>query len=284
MTAGDYDNDGVSEIVIYVPDADDPHLALYQIEDGAIQAQPEQTFSFPYELSINIYMASGDITGDNVDDLAVSYSPPGTDRFGEKNPAQVYVFKSQDSSLSNPHNFGTADSPAYSYDSGINNAALAIGDVIGNDGKNDLVMAASTLNTNIVGGVLDSVSVSVLSFEYDSTTEEISFSGLVKKIFDYKEINTPYLVIGGDGSYEPVTTRSLNTLTMLACVNDAVIYLNGFLVGYDDEVYHSHFTSHFNLMQFKSNVSVGDDEYTYFEYGTVAGNFDGNTEETGRGK
>ena len=47
LVTGDFDNDGVDEIVVYVPDADNPRLALYKVVDKAIEATPAETFVLP---------------------------------------------------------------------------------------------------------------------------------------------------------------------------------------------------------------------------------------------
>lgn len=116
MVAGDFDNDGFSEIVVYIPETGNPHLALYQIVDGQLQADPEQTLS----LDAFAYMAAGDITGDNLPDLVVSESGVSY--------SKIYIFKSQDFSFSKPHIWG--DGKNY-YEPEIYDTAVAIGKVSG---------------------------------------------------------------------------------------------------------------------------------------------------------
>lgn len=127
MTAGDFDNDGCSEIAVYIPEAGNPHIALYQIENGTIINEPE-VFSLGNEAEPSTYlsMTVGDLTGDNIEELVVTYK------------GAVKVFKGQDGS------FSLAEEPdAVDYSTEIQNVAVAIGD-LKNDGHNYLVIGGFT--------------------------------------------------------------------------------------------------------------------------------------------
>lgn len=124
LVGGDFDNDGFSEIVVYIPDVSNPRLALYQIENGVIQATPQQTFAIytPNQALPAVYLTAGDLTGDNLPDLVAS--GPSELYYNTR----IYIFKSQNFSLSKPHVW--SDGKNY-YESEIYGAAVSIGRVSG---------------------------------------------------------------------------------------------------------------------------------------------------------
>jgi hypothetical protein len=262
LVAGDFDNDGVSEIVVYVPDADDPRLALYQIVDGVIQDEPEQTFSLP-GFSEFVYMTSGDITGDNLADLIVSYNGPGTEQVYSEYTGHIYIFKSQNFSLASPHVFnhlsrGEDNGKDY-YTSRINNAAAAIGNVQGDsdDGQMELVVAGSRVNTN---GQRE-VSRVVLGYRYDGAVGRWDF----QEVYGRMDL--------GSAELFNVLNINENKLTTLACVDllgkdplttkGAYTYIDGIIIDELDDVYEG-----------EGGMYTGPN---YADYGIVSGNFDGNS-------
>lgn len=263
LVSGDFDNDGVSEIVVYVPDAAHPHVALYQISDGVLVSTPDQTFTLG-GFTKYLYMTSGDITGDNIDDLVVSFNGSVPD-VGYSNQGQVYIFKSQNFSLSAPHVFNRLpsgdDNGKNYFTSRIKNASVAIGNLCsGNsdDGHMELVIAGGGVPDG--GGVLN-VSRTVLGYRYDTASKQWDFD----------------IVLGrqdlGPSELSNVNQVNANTITTLACVDFpgkdpsvsafASIYINGILLPEYDDVY-----ALWNDM---------DPGYRYVDYGVAAANFDGNS-------
>ena len=213
LTAGDYDNDGYSEIAVYVPDANQPRLALYQIgTDGKLESDFVQTFDFKTEnaafaFTKYVYLASGDITGDNVDDLVMSYAGPGAMYVYDNFSAQgtyVYVFKSQDFKKADysftPHTF--ADGKHY-YDAELVNAAAAVGNVCAEPGNVDKHM-----NELVVGCYNSSgktFQYEALRYTYDSGTSTWNFTQVAYVSLDSSE-------------WAPVDS-SISDLTSVACFN-----------------------------------------------------------------
>jgi hypothetical protein len=126
MVAGDFDNDGYSELAVYIPQSGHPHIALYQIQDGIIINDPQiYVLGDDAVPSTFLSMKAGDLTGDNIDDLIVSCR------------GEVLVFKGQDGG------FSLAQPQAVQYGGEIENVAVAIGDLFDN-GHRQLVIGGFT--------------------------------------------------------------------------------------------------------------------------------------------
>jgi hypothetical protein len=264
MVAGDFDNDGTSEIVVYVPDVLNPHLVLFQIENGGLQIDPFNSLRLD-KATKYLYMASGDITGDNIDDLAVSYSAPNIYRnpnstdpdewdesyYDDQWDRKIYVFKSKGFSLSSPHVFNDLNSGANYYRSKYVNSSVAIGKLTVDDRRNKLLVAGTRYPWGIMGA--DTVvHRTILSYE------KVDDNGT----WDFKEdVTTTDL---GNSKQSDTDRHNYNQLTTLACLNftarkdDISFYCDGFVLPSGGDMSRAYPLTEYG---------------NYIDYGVVTGNF-----------
>jgi hypothetical protein len=264
MVAGDFDNDCTSEIVVYVPEANNPRLILCQIENGLLQLDSSQSFSLD-KLTKYLYMTTGDITGDNIDDLAVSYSAPNiynnpnnTDPdkwdesyYDEQWVRKIYIFKSQGFSLTSPHIFNDLNNGANYYRSSYVNSSVAIGKVVYSDRKNRLLVAGTGYEPLLFGDPTF-VHRTILSYEYDSAKSTWDF----KEVADSSGHTTTKFLNYTRHNYNQLTT--LASLNFSARKDDISFYCDGFVL-----------PSGGDMSQQYPYTDYGN----YIDYGVVTGNF-----------
>lgn len=247
VSAADFDNDGLSEIIVFIPDAQNPRIALYQIVDGVIQDSPDEVFAFEQEFSKYVYMDNGDLTGDNVADLVVSYNVKDDSYYGFTN--YLYVFKSQGFSLYDPHWFarlnGNGAKPYYS--SPVPNAGVVIADTLGKDRRNELVLGSSKKSDGETCSTMYSM---MLGYLYEDGRWDFG----IRTGFSETEKS---VTVGHKWSNN-------NALTVIEAVDvnhyrGALIYLNGVIttLSVDIDGFYNHFEPYF----------------LYVDYDAVTGNF-----------
>ncbi|MEA5038625.1 MAG: S-layer homology domain-containing protein [Clostridiaceae bacterium] len=257
IAAGDFNGDGTDEIAVYIPEQGSPRIEVYQLQ--APEGETWQTASawelrWTYYLSFDTYvpnlvsLTTGDMTGDGVDDLGITWGTVATNAFGASKAVVLHGDKTgsylQESSVFN-----------LSYNGyGITRAAMALGDVDG-DGKNELVIAGQSLYDMNSKSNIYTRYIATYDFYNETGAFTLSASGDIDLGSGYMcmpgfNVNIALVKQDGPGTQE-------------------YVYLDGTL--------YQQSNSSFSVSK---KLWEGLTSTPYYEYGAVAGDFNGDGKET----
>ncbi|NTV89570.1 MAG: hypothetical protein HGA22_04305, partial [Clostridiales bacterium] len=283
IAAGDFDNDGVDEAAVYVPEQGKSRVEIYklEIETGALDDTYMSTGKWikvwtyyfnesPY-VSNMVSLTSGDFTRDGTDDLALTwgyyYGPDSN------NACQAVILYGGSSNM-----LQVSKKLNLSYNNtNIVRAAFAYGDIDG-DNINDLVLGGE-LSSDLASGNGNSRFVAVYS--YEGTTDSFIQNTAVNFDLFHKEDNqyvNTVMSTHGDKFYSvPACVTNIATVNMNGVGKAAYIYIDSLLI----ENGNTGLTIAMALDQNTGfNKNTGGPQKYYTEYGVTAADFTGSGKET----
>lgn len=291
IAAGDFDNDGVDEVAVYVPEQGKSRVEIYKLQTTSSAGddfyldednwEKEWTYYFyeaPY-VSNMVSLTAGDFSRDGIDDLAMTcgyyYGPD------KNNGCQAVVMYG-----SNTNMLQKKKVIELNYDGApIVRAAFAYGDIDG-DNVDDLILGGQ-LATDIAGGNLNTRFIGI--YAYDGSTD--NFVQSTAKNFDLfeKKDNGDYVyeAMGGRGDKyysSPASAANIASVNMDGVGKAACIYLDSILYEFDDDGLNIKkpldqdplFNKNIDA---SGNVKTGVNPY-YIEYGIVSADFTGDAKES----
>lgn len=283
VATGDFDNDGVDEVAVYVPEQGSSRVEIYKLQltstsddDTYLTTEDwvkEWTYYFnesPY-VSNMVSLTAGDFTEDGTADLALTwgyyYGPDSN------NACQAIVLYGDSSKM-----LQKSQKISLSYNNtNIVRAAFTYGDIDG-DNVDDLVLGGQ-LESDIAGGNINTRFLAV--YNYDGTSD--SFIQNTAQNFDlFKKENGQYVntVMAGHGDKfysTPACVTDIATVNMNGMGQAACIYLDSLLI----ENGSSGLTILSALDQNASfNKNANGDQKYYAEYGVVSADYTGSGKET----
>lgn len=283
LASGDFTGDGVDEIAVYIPDRGNSRVAVYQLKVGTGEtaadlwqtaAEWDEIWSQPlYEgafVSNMLSLAAGDMTGDGVDDLGITWGVYyGKDYNTSCKAVVLQGSKAGDAFQKNcsiPLTFGGTQ---------IVRASLALGDVDG-DGKDETVLGGQLLS-DISNNDFNTRFLAM----YEYKESDNSFTGIASGNMDLVDSEET----DGDG----IDDGDREYLSAPACVaNLAVVKQDG--VGTKEYIYLDSVLYHLADKQFTIIDEMDENgipkltsirgNRSYAEFGAVAADFNGDGKET----
>ena len=283
VAAGDFTGDGVDEIAVYIPEQGNSRVVVYQLKVGTGEtaaglwqssAEWEEIWSQPlYEgafVSNMLSLTAGDMTGDGVDDLGITWGVYYGKDYNTSCKAVVLQGSNAGDALqkncSIPLTFGGTQ---------IVRASLALGDVDG-DGRDETVLGGQLLS-DISNNDINTRFLAMYQYEASSN----AFVGIASGDMDLvdSEETDGDGIDDGDGEY----------LSAPACVaNLAVVKQDG--VGtkeyiYLDSVLYQLVGNQFSIIDEMDENGIPKltglrGNRSYAEFGAVAADFNGDGKET----
>lgn len=284
ITAGDFDNDGIDEVAVYVPEQGKSRVEVYKLHtttgagDDFYLTQDnwkkEWTYYFneaPY-VSNMVSLTSGDFSRDGIDDLALTwgyyYGP------NKNNGCQAVVLYGSNTSM-----LQKKKAIDLNYDGAqIVRAAFTYGDIDG-DNVDDLILGGQ-LATDIAAGNLNTRFIGI--YTYDGSTD--NFIQSTAKNFDFfeKNDNGEYVYMAMEREKvtfysSPASVANIASVNMDGLGQAAHIYFDSILYKFGDDGLDIEMALD-NNPSFNKNID-GTQKY-YVEYGAVSADFTGNSKET----
>lgn len=281
IAAGDFDNDGIDEVAVYVPEQGKSRVEVYKLHRttgadddfylGVGNWKKEWTYYFneaPF-VSNMVSLTAGDFDQDGTDDLALTwgyyYGP------GQNNGCQGIVLCGSNTNMLQKKK--TIDLTFEG--AGIVRAAFAYGDIDGDNVK-DLVLGGQ-LASDIAGGNYNTRFIGVYS--YDGFSD--SFLLTTAKNFDlFAQEEGSYVhapMAGRNDRYfsSPACAANIAVVALKGMGHDTYIYLDSILYSYGDEGL---------VVDTPLDQSAGFNKNPqnpyYAEFGAIAADFTGDSKET----
>lgn len=270
LAAGDFNGDGTDEIAVYLPEAGNPRVVVYQArpEDGETWKDASVweeliTYVLPYSTIVPnmVSLAVGDATGDGVDDLALSWGGRLDYSLYEASKAVVLsgskAGQALQESISLP--LGTEQGK------GFLRGSLAFGDGDG-DGKEELVFSGQSIyDLTAKGDDFKLYTRQIALFEYN--LEEESLVRAFASNVDLKD---------GDNNWQflsnPLMRTGLALVKKDGVASQEYVFADGILFKLSDGA--------FSVSQFIM-TPIGDGMVNMGSfYGVVAADFNGDGKET----
>lgn len=297
VAAGDYDNDGIDEIAVYVPQQGSSRVEIYDLQVGndfteenagtyyltSARWAKAWTYYFnesPY-VSNMVSLTSGDFNRDGTDDLALTWGYYyGPTKY--TNSKAVVLCGSKTSMLQKSVSIGLEYNNSL-----IVRGAFTYGDVDG-DNVDDLILGGQ-LNSDIASRNLNSRFVAVYTYNGDDDT----FIQSVAKNFDLFSKNEngdyvyPVMSEHNNIFYSlPVMAANVTTVNMRGVGYASNIYIDSLIIDYGDNGLdllaaldqNANFNTHISQTYAPWVRSYPGRFYT--EYGVVAADFTGTSKQT----
>ncbi|MFO7941175.1 MAG: S-layer homology domain-containing protein [Bacillota bacterium] len=281
IATGDFNNSGVHEVAVYIPEQGNSRVEVYQLKVTADHQEGDfldagnwirvwtHYFNEDPFVSNMVSLTTGDFSRDGTDDLALTwgyyYGP------GENSGSQaVVLFGDREDMLVERQEieleYGTAP---------IVRAAFAFGDVTG-DNSPELVLGGQ-LHTDIAEGNIYSRFVGIYLFDGEGFVQSAATN------FDLFEKEDGEYVHAAMANHGNVFHSAPGCVANLAAVNTggigspAEIYLDSLLIELGDEGLEitTALDNNGNV-----NRNLGGAQQSYAEYGVVAADFNGDSRET----
>ncbi len=200
IAAGDFDGNGIDEIVVYIPYDTNPRIKVFQLQESSTQWQTPDAWTLikEYPLSYNTYapnqvgLTACDMTGDGIDDLGITWG--GIFSATERVASQAVVLRGSKAGDALETEIAVPISDYEGY--GILSASLAFGDVDGDGNEDDLVLSGQSMYDFFTAedGNRNPWTRYLAAYKYDSDNENFTLS--VETNVDLGEQVT-YLSVGG---------------------------------------------------------------------------------------
>ena len=284
ITTGDFDNNGIDEIAVYVPEQGRSRVEIYKLHTTSdtdddfyltvANWKKEWTYYFneaPY-VSNMVSLTAGDFSRDGTDDLALTwgyYYGPGENNGGQA----VILYGSNTNMLQKKKTINLAYNGTE-----IVRAAFAYGDIDG-DNVDDLILGGQ-LASDIAGGNLKTRFIGI--FTYDGYTDNFIMSSA--RNFDLFEkedgqyIHAP--MAGRNDIYysSPASIANIAAVKLDGVGSAACIYLDSILYEYGDAGLSIRAPLDHDPQFNKNKTMLGTNPH-YVEYGVISADFTGDSKE-----
>lgn len=283
ITTGDFDNNGIDEVAVYVAEQGKSRLEIFKLETTSSATadfyltesnwKKAWTYYFnesPY-VSNMVSLTAGDFNRDGTDDIAMTWGYYyGTDKH---NAGQAVILYG-----SNKNMLQVKKSIDLSYNTAsIVRAAFTYGDIDG-DNVNDLILGGQ-LATDIAGGNVNTRFLAI--YNYDGNNDRFFMSAARNfDLFEKKDNNYVHAAMAGSGDKfysTPAANTNLAAVNMNGLGKAAYVYMDSLLIEYGDQGLVISMALDQNIHFNKNKNST---QKYYVEYGVVAADFTGDAKET----
>jgi hypothetical protein len=285
ITAGDFDNNGIDEVAVYVAEQGKSRVEVYKLETTSSSGEDfyfttsnwkkAWTYYFheaPY-VSNMVSLTSGDFNRDGTDDIALTWGYYYGDE--NNNACQAVVLYGSNTNMLQV----TRDIDLSYNTANIVRAAFTFGDIDG-DNVDDLILGGQ-LASDIAGKNLNTRFIAI--YTYDGTNDRfIQSTAKNFDLFEKKDGNYVHAAMATrsikDKYYSsPASTANIAAVNMNGVGKAAYIYLDSLLFEYGDEG----LVIKMALDADPSfNKNINSTQNCYVEYGVVAADFTGDCKET----